>query len=69
MEGTKRRGNPRTTCMRAIEERTGVILNEATDLDQDREKWRKLAQAIGVHDFKRSDAHKAQTKKKTFYFS
>ena len=42
VEGTRKRGKPRTTWISAIEERNGFSLHRATELAQDRKKWRKL---------------------------
>ena len=49
VDGTRRRGKPRTAWMSAVEERTGISLPQAADVAQDREKWRKIAQNVGAY--------------------
>ena len=49
VDGTRRRGKPRTAWMSAVEERTGIDLHRATELAQDRDKWGKIAENVGAH--------------------
>ena len=50
VEGTGRRGKPRTTWMSAVvEERTWISLHREKELAQDRKKWRKIVQNVGAH--------------------
>ena len=49
VEGTRRRGKPKTTWISAIEERNGKSLHRASELAQDRRKCRKFAQNVGAH--------------------
>ena len=41
LEGTRRREELRKVWISALEERTGINLHRATELAQDRSKWRK----------------------------
>ena len=49
VEGSRRRGKPRTTWTRACEERSGLSLHQASQLAQDRTRWREFGQIVGAH--------------------
>ena len=49
MEGTRRRGKPRTNCVSAADERSKMSLHQASEKAQDRSKWKKLETIVGAH--------------------
>ena len=49
VEGSRRRGKPRTTWTRACEERSGLSLHQASQLAQDRTRWHEFGQIVGAH--------------------
>jgi hypothetical protein len=49
VQGTRRRGKPRTTWASASEERSGMSLHQATELAQNRGEWRAFGQIVGAH--------------------
>ncbi|GFS06495.1 hypothetical protein ElyMa_001225800 [Elysia marginata] len=59
-EGRRKRGRPKTTCLRAAEAEAatmGQSWGTLRTLAQDREKWRDLVAALVAHGKKGSDEH------------
>jgi hypothetical protein len=49
VNGKRRVGKPRTTWLKAVEERTGSSLFSSCELAKDRDVWRVCVQGVGAH--------------------
>lgn len=49
VDGKRRQGKPKLTWIKTIEERSKLSLHQATNVAQDRAKWRELGEIIGAH--------------------